>query len=325
MIDRRLAMQLVGAAAFGGHALAQTQNRKVVGYLSPRSPETDRVLAPFHRGMKAAGLIDGSNVRIVHRFAEGRFDRVDSLAAELLAEGPAAVVTSGGPFQVRAIRSRNSAVPIVFSSGSDPVQDGLVESFSRPGGNITGAHVFTTAFGPKRLELLREIAPQARRIGFLINSSNVLAQMQVEQMKGAVGGADVELLFVSASTPREIDAAFETLAARAAQALLMSADTFFQVRRDQIVALAGRHRLPAMFEWPEFVKAGGLASYSPSTDDALAQIGLYVARILDGARAGDLPIYQSTRFELVINLATAKELGISLAPSLLARADEVIE
>jgi putative tryptophan/tyrosine transport system substrate-binding protein len=322
MIGRRGAIGLIGAAFLGGRALSQDRSPRLVGHLSPRSAETDRVLEPFRKGMRAAGLAD---IRIEYRFADGRFDRFQEMASEIVAQNPQAIVTSGGPALVRAIRAASSTVPVVFTSGSDPVADGLVASFSRPGGNTTGMYVATTMIGPKRLELLREILPQARQIGFLMNTTNAAAQIQVVQMTSVAERAGIEMPIISASTPAEIDAAFEELVRRGVQALLMAADTFFQVRRDQIVALAARHGLPTMYEWPEFVRAGGLVSFSPSTDDVFLQVGNYVARIINGAFAGELPIFQTVRTEFLINAKTAKALGVEIPVLVLARADEVIE
>jgi putative ABC transport system substrate-binding protein len=238
---------------------------------------------------------------------------------------PAVIVTSGGPLPIRAVRAVSSVVPVVFASGSDPVVDGIVESFNRPGGNTTGIHVVTASFGPKRLELLREIVPAARRIGFLVNSTSAIADTQIREMKGLAQASGVDLLVLLASTVEEIDKAFAQLVANRADALLMSADTYFQVRRDQLVALAARHGVPTMFEWPEFVEAGGLVSYSPSAEDAYGQMAAYVARVLNGARPADLPIFQPTRFELAVNLQTAKALGLTVPPAIVARADRVIE
>jgi putative tryptophan/tyrosine transport system substrate-binding protein len=213
----------------------------------------------------------------------------------------------------------------VFTSGSDPVKDGLVKSLNQPGGNATGSHVFTTSLGPKRLELLRELVPKAGTIGFLVNPSSQIAE---EQVKGVVEAARTfgqQAHVLSASTAEEIEQAFAGLVQRGAGPLLMSADLFFQVQREQLVALAARHSLPVMYEWPEFVRAGGLISYSTFRTDAFLQSGIYVGRILNGAKPWDLPVVQSTRFELTINLKTAKALGLTVPDKLLALADEVIE
>jgi putative ABC transport system substrate-binding protein len=235
------------------------------------------------------------------------------------------IVTAGGPQVARAAQAATSTIPIVFQSGSDPVQDGLVRSFNRPGGNTTGVQVFTTSLGPKRLGLLRELIPKASVIAFLVNPSSQIAEMQITEVQEAARSVGQGMFVLSASTESEIDRAFETLAQRGASALLMSADLFFQVRRDQLVALEARYKVPVMYEWPEFVAAGGLISYSTALTDSLLQMGIYVGRILNGAKPADLPVVQSTKFELAINLKTSRALGLTVPPTLLAIADEVLE
>jgi putative tryptophan/tyrosine transport system substrate-binding protein len=235
------------------------------------------------------------------------------------------IATTGGPQPARAALAATSTIPIVFTSGSDPVKDGLVKSLNRPRGNATGSHVFSTSLGPKRLELLRELLPKADTVGFLVNPSSVIAEIQVKELAEAARSYGLQVHVLSASTAEELEQAFAGLVQRGAGALLMSADLFFQVQRDQVVALAARHSLPVMYEWPEFVRAGGLISYATFRADAFIQSGLYVGRILNGAKPADLPVVQSTRFELTINLKTAKALGLDVPPTLLARADEVIE
>jgi putative ABC transport system substrate-binding protein len=262
---------------------------------------------------------------VEYRWADGRYDRLSTLAAELVRSQVSVIATTGGPQPARAALAATSTIPIVFTSGSDPVRDGLVKSLNRPGGNATGSHVFTASLGPKRLELLRELVPKADTIGFLINPSSDIADIQVKEViePGRTFGLQVHLL--NASTAEEIEQAFVDVIQRGAGALLMSADLLYQVQRDQVVALAARHSLPVMFEWPEFVRAGGLISYSTFRTDAFLQSGIYVGRILNGAKPADLPVVQSTRFELTINLKTAKSLGLEIPTKLLALADEVIE
>jgi putative tryptophan/tyrosine transport system substrate-binding protein len=235
------------------------------------------------------------------------------------------IATTGGPQPARAALAATSTIPIVFTSGGDPVKDGLVKSFNRPGGSATGSHVFSISLGPKRLELLRELVPKAGTVGFLVNQRSEIAEPQVKEIVEAARTFGQQVHVLSASTAEEIEQAFVGLLQRGAGALLMSADLFFQVQRDQVVALAARHSLPVMYEWPEFVRAGGLISYSTFRGDAFLQSGIYVGRILNGAKPADLPVVQSTRFELTINLRTAKALGLEIPPTLIARADEVIE
>jgi putative ABC transport system substrate-binding protein len=235
------------------------------------------------------------------------------------------IATTGGPQPARAALAPTSSIPIVFTSGSDPVKDGLVRSLNRPGGNVTGVHVFTTSLGPKRLEILRELVPQATGIAFLVNPSSQVAEVQVREIEQAGQRMGRSVRILSASNTSELGQAFANLFQQGVGAVLMSADLFFQVQRDQVVALAARYSVPVMYEWPEFVAAGGLISYATVRSDAFLQSGIYVGRILNGAKPADLPVVQSTRFELSINLGTAKALGLEVPPTLLAIADEVIE
>ena len=282
-------------------------------------------LTAFRQGLSETGHVEGRNLVIEYRWAEGRYDRLSALAADLVRRQVSVIATTGGPQPARAALTATSTIPIVFTSGSDPVKDGLVKSLNRPGGNATGSHVFTTSLGPKRLELLRELVPKAGTIGFLVNPSSQIAEVQVKEVVEAARTFGQQAHVLSASTAEEIEQAFVGLVQRGAGALLMSADLFFQVQREQLVALAARHSLPVMYEWPEFVRAGGLISYSTFRTDAFLQSGIYVGRILNGAKPRDLPVVQSTRFELTINLKTAKALGLGVPDKLLALADEVIE
>jgi putative tryptophan/tyrosine transport system substrate-binding protein len=322
---RRQFITLLGgaAAAWPLVARAQQPTGRTIGWLSARSRSSDN-LTEFRRGLSETGYVEGKNLTIDYRWAEGQYDRLQSLAADLVRSQVAVIVTAGGPQVARAAQAATSTIPIVFQSGSDPVQDGLVKSFNRPSGNTTGVHVFTTSLGPKRLELLRELLPKAGLIAFLVNPSSQISEMQITQVQEAARSVGQEIFVLNASTESEIDLAFENLVQRAASALLMSADLFFQVRRDRLVALEARYKVPVMYEWPEFVAAGGLISYSAVRSDWL-QMGIYVGRILNGAKPADLPVVQSTKFELVINLKTAKLHGLEIPPRLLALADEVIE
>jgi ABC-type uncharacterized transport system substrate-binding protein len=235
------------------------------------------------------------------------------------------IATTGGPQPARAALAATSTIPIVFTSGSDPVKDGLVKSLNRPRGNATGSHVFTASLGPKRLELLREVVPKAGKIGFLVNPSSDLAEIQVKELIEAAKTFGQPIEVVTASTAEEMEQAFVGLVQGGAGALLMSADLLFQVQRNHLLALAARHSLPVMYEWPEFVRAGGLISYSTFRMDAFLHSGIYVGRILNGAKPGDLPVVQSTKFELTVNLNTAKSLALEIPPKLFALANEVIE
>ena len=326
MRRREFIAGLGSAAAFSVAAAAQEPTMRMIGYLSPRSAEAEsEFLTAFRRGLRETGHVEGKNLTIEYRWADGRYDQLPALAAELVRRQASVVVTTGGPEPARAALAATSTIPIVFTSGSDPVADGLVKSFNRPGGNVTGVHVFTTSLGPKRLELLHELVPKAEVIAFLMNPSSQIANIQVAEIvaAGRIIGLNIQVL--NASTATEIDQAFQTLVQRGAGAVLMSADLFFQVQRDQLVALAASHRIPVMWEWPEFVEAGGLISYAPIRTDALLQSGIYVGRILNGAKPADLPIAQSTLFEMVINRRTANALGLEIPPKLLALADQVID
>jgi len=319
---------LSGAAvAWPFSARPQQPAPRTIGYLSPRSRdfEEDVLLPAFRQGLSETGFLVGNNLRIEYRWAEGQYDRLPALAVDLVASSVELIVTTGGPQPFRAVRRLTNTIPLVFTSGSDPVGDGLVDRLDRPSGNATGVHAFVTSLSPKRLELLRELVPKARTIAFLVNPTSQVAEMQITQVQEAGRTFGQEIFILNASTDREIEPAFVALVQRGAGALLMMADTFFQVSRDRLVALAARYAIPAMYEWPEFVKAGGLISYSTVRSEYARQVGIYAGRILNGAKPADLPVVQSTRFELVINLKTAKELGLTVPDKLLVAAAEVIE
>jgi ABC-type uncharacterized transport system substrate-binding protein len=326
---RREFIKLLGVTAAMWPVAARVQEpaMRAIGYLSPRSAEVEtRFLAVFRRSLSETGHVEGRNLTIEYRWADGRYEQLPELAAELVRRRVSVITTTGGPRPARAAQSATSTIPIVFTSGSDPVADGLVKSLNRPGGNATGVHVFSTSLGPKRLELLRELVPKAEAIAFLVNPRAQFAEMQQATEVVAAGrsvGLQVQVL--NASTAGEIVQAFANLVQGGAGALLISADVFFQVQRDQLVSLAASHRIPVMYEWREFVEAGGLVSYATVRTDAYLQSGIYVGRILNRAKATDLSVAQSTRFELMINLKTAKTLGLEMPASLLARADEVVE
>jgi putative ABC transport system substrate-binding protein len=327
-VKRREFISLLGgaAAAWPLAARAQQATMRTLGYLSPRSSEVETELVrAFQQGLRETGYAEGKNITVEYRWAEGRYDRLPALANELVDRQAAVIVTTGGSQPARAVLAATSTIPLVFTSGSDPVAEGLVKRFDRPDGNATGVHAFTASLGPKRLQLLREVVPNARTIAFLVNPSSKIAEIQMREMREIARSIGQAIMILNASTENEIDLAFATLVQRGAGALLMSADTFFQVRREQLVALAARHAVPAMYEWREFVRAGGLMSYSTMRAEYMLQVGVYVGRILNGAKIADLPVVQSTKFELVINLKTAKALGLTIPPGVMAIADEVIE
>jgi putative ABC transport system substrate-binding protein len=327
---RREFMTLLGgaAAAWPLAARAQQPAMQTIGWLSLRSAETDTELAnvsAFREGLKETGFIEGRNLTIEFRHGAGQYDLLSTLAADLVGRRVAVIVTSGGAAVTRIAQAATSTIPIVFATSSDPVRDGIVARINRPGANTTGVHLFNVALGPRRLELLRELVPKARGVGFLMNPSSMTNDMQINDIQNAARALGVQLHMLTASTEREIDSAFSSLGQRGADALLMGADPFFQVYRDQVIQLAARHRIATMYEWSEFVKSGGLVSYSTDRGEMFRQMGIYVTRILNGAKPGGLPVMQPTKFELVINLKTAKALGLDVPPTLLARADEVIE
>jgi putative ABC transport system substrate-binding protein len=319
---RRELMLLLGGAMTGPLAArAQQKAMPVIDYLSSTSAGPG--LAAFHQGLGETGYIEGHNAAIEYRWAEGSYDRLPALAADLVHRKVDVIATVGTPSALAA-KSATSTIPIVFSVG-DPVGNGLVASLARPGGNLTGISILTVELMPKRLELLSELAPQAGVIALLVNPNNAIAERIMRDVQEAAHAKAVQLHILKASTESEIDAAFATLVQLHIGALLVGTDGFFSSRREQLVALASRHAIPAIYEYREFAAAGGLISYGTSIPAANRQIGIYVGKILKGAKPADLPVQQPTTFELVVNLKTAKALGLSVPQSMLARADEVIE
>jgi putative ABC transport system substrate-binding protein len=283
-------------------------------------------LAAFREGLGETGYVEGHNVSIEYRWAEGQYGRLRELAADLIRHDVSVIVTPlSGPAALAA-KATTSTIPIVFSVGEDPVRLGLVASLSRPGGNATGINFFSTEVTAKRLALLRELLPKAARIGVLINPTNVeTTERAVKDVNAAADALGLQIQVLNASNGDEIDAAFTTLVSDRADALLVGPDAFFVSRRVQIVILAARHMVPAIYTIPDYAEAGGLISYGTDVTDTLRQQGVYVGRILKGAKPTDLPVVQSTKFELVINLRTAKAFGLEVPATLLSRADEVIE
>jgi putative ABC transport system substrate-binding protein len=306
-------------------ARAQQAVLPVIGYFSNRSFESEAYLLQFFRkGLQEAGYVIDQNAAIELRFSDGREDLLPGLAADLVRR-QVSVLVANDPASALAAKGATSNIPIVFASGRDPVEIGLVASLNRPGGNATGVYGFITELGPKRLHVLRELVPQAKLIAFVVNSSSMNAAFQVHEMLAAAQAVGQDILVLNASTASEIDIAFATVIERKADAIIFGANTWFQVIGEQLVALAAQHAIPAMYEWREFVTAGGLISYNTSRAEFAQQIGVYVGRILKGAKPADLPVVQSSKFELVINLKTAKVLGLAIPDKLLALADEVIE
>jgi putative ABC transport system substrate-binding protein len=326
-VIRREFITLLGgaAAAWPLAARAQQAAMPVIGLIDAASAadRTD-VMAAFREALAEAGYVEGQNVAIEYRWAEGRFDRLPELATDLVRRRVSVIVTPATTAAALAAKAATATIPIVFGVGGDPVQLGLVASLNRPGGNATGLNFFTIELMAKRMQLLRELVPAAKRVAVLINPTDRSFEMTLRDVEAAAIGQQV--VAIEAATGREIDAAFESLEReKVADALFVSGGAFFTMRRAQLAILAARYALPATYSQRLFVEVGGLMSYGTSFADNWRQVGLYTGRVLKGAKPADLPVSQSTKFELVINLNTARALRLEVPPSLLARADEVIE
>lgn len=325
---RRVLISLVvgGALAWSPLAAHAQQGAPVIGFLSGASSwEFAHAADAFRQGLADTGFVEGRNVLIEYRWAEGRYDRVPALVAELIRRGVAVIAATGGVSSVLGAKAATTSIPIVFANGGDPVKLGIVERLNRPGGNITGATFFNNALGPKRLQVLRDVAPKAGVVALLVNPTNPNTELDVHEIETAARSIGVRILRVNAGSEREFDRAFATMREESVGALVVNADAFFYSRRDQLIELATRLAVPAIFELREYPAAGGLMSYGASIAEAYRKAGVYAGRILRGEAPGDLPIQQATRFELVINLKTAKALGLTIPPTMLALADEVIE
>jgi len=328
MKRREFIAGLAGAAAQPLAAHAQQTATRIIGWLSLRSADTStekNILAAFRQGLNQTGYVEDRNLTIEFRYADGHHDRLPALAADLVRRQVEVLMTGGGTDSARAAQAATTTIPIVFASANDPVQDGIVKSLNRPDGNTTGAYVLNNALLPKRLELLRQLVPGARLAGFLVNPNIASTDNQIQITQSAARTMGLELLVLNATTAEEIDAAFTSLMQRNVDGLVMGSDPFFQVRQDQVIALAARYRLATVYEWSEFVRAGGLASYSADRLEMYRQMGVYASRLLNGAKPSELPVMQPTKFELVINLKTAKALGLKIPESFEQLADEVIE
>jgi putative ABC transport system substrate-binding protein len=325
---RREVITLLGSAAAAWPLVARAQQAAmpVIGVLSPSTAEANAAtMAAFQEGLKEGGYVPGQNVAIEYRYAEGRNDRLPTLAVDLVQRQVNVIAPWGTP-AVLAAKAATTTIPIVFQAGIDPVRVGLVANLNRPGGNITGVSNVSTTLAAKRLELLHKLAPNAATIGILVDpAGGPAADIQTTDLHEAASGLGLQLVFLNASNEREIDAAFTTLVQRRLGALLLTDTPLFNARREQLVTLARFNAIPTMYTFREFALSGGLISYASSITDATRRSGVYVARILKGEKPGDLPIQLPTKFELLINLKTAKALGIDAPPALLALADEVIE
>lgn len=321
-------------AALGGAAVAwplTTQALQppmpLIGWLSCRSADNSaKQLEAFRQGLKEIRFIEGQNLTIESRWADDHYDRLPALAADLVGRHPSGIAaTGGGVFSTVAAKAATTAIPIVFEMGDDPVKLGLVASLNRPGGNITGISQFASVLEPKRLGLLHDVLPSVTKIGMLVNPRSASAEGQLRETRAAAAVLKLQLYVVNASTANEIDAAFESLAQQGVSVLLVAGDPFFFSQRDQLVALAARHAFPATYSNRELAAAGGLMSYGTSITDAYRQVGVYAGRILKGEKPADLPVVQAIKFEFVINLKTAKTLGLTFPPGVLSIADVVIE
>jgi len=326
-MHRRRFVALLGVAITAARTLrAQQKAMPVIGFLGSASPGPN---APFTAallgGLSETGYVEGQNVAIEYRWAEGHFDRLPALAADLVSRKVDVIAATGGDAATRAAKNATSAIPVVFITGSDPVEHGVVASFARPGGNLTGVTILTGLLMSKRFELISELVPQIGVIVLLVNPNNALPEPIIRDLQEAARAKAVQLHILKAGAEGEFESAFATLVQLGAGALLVAADPFFFSRREQLAALAARYAVPAIYEWREFPEAGGLISYGTSLASMYRRAGAYVGKILKGARPADLPVEQPSRYELVINLKTAKALGLTIPPSILARAAEVIE
>jgi ABC-type uncharacterized transport system substrate-binding protein len=326
-MQRREVIVLIGGAAIAWPLAAQAQQpMPVIGWLSGISSEAGRpIVAAFREALGDAGYVEGRNVVIEYRWADGKYDQVPAMAADLVARRVALIATSGGEPVAFAAKAATSTVPIVTVIGGDPVQEGLVASLSRPGGNITGATLFAYEMESKRLGLLHEAVPAAKTIAVLLNPANPNVELQLRDASETASRIGVEVIAFKAKAEDEFEGAFATMVQQQAGALLVTGDPYFNSRRKHLIALAAQHRLPAIYEWREFALDGGLMSYGTILTDAYRQAGSYAGRILKGEKPGDLPVVQPTRYQFVINLKTANALGLEISPTLSARADDVIE
>jgi putative ABC transport system substrate-binding protein len=307
-------------------ARAQQPALPVIGFLNSRSPgETASDLAGFRQGLAETGYVENQNVTIEYRWAENRYERLPEQAADLVRRRVAVIAATGGPVTGLAVKAATATIPFVFISGQDPVKLGFVASFAKPGGNATGVNMFITAVEAKRLGLLHELAPSASQIAVIVNPNSPELDTQLRDMQTAASAIGKSLNVLRAGNEREIEVAFAMLAQAGAQALLVAGDPLFNSLRERIVGLANRQMIPAIYEARSYAVAGGLASYGPNIVDMYRQIGSYTGQILKGAKPADLPVIQPTALELVINLKAAKALGLTVPPTLLSRADEVIE
>jgi len=317
---------VAGSASLWPLVAHAQQPQPVVGYLSFTSPdERPTLVAAFRQGLQQAGFVAGQNVKIEYRSAEGKLDRLPALAAELVKIPVTVIASTGGEAVARAAKTATSQIPIVFTSSSDVVKGGLVASLNRPGGNVTGVSLLGYELDAKRFQLLRELLPRAATIGVLVSANNPAITATLPDMKVAAEANGQRLVVLDARTEADIDATFASLRSKGVDALLITTNPFYEGRRDRIVALAKSHSVPVLYPWREYASVGGLISYGTSFTESYRQAGIYVGRILKGEKPADLPVVQATKFELLINVKTAKTLGLTVPTAILIAADEVIE
>jgi putative ABC transport system substrate-binding protein len=328
-VKRREFITLLGGAAVVAWPLAaraQQSAMPVIGFLSSRSPgESAPVVAGFRKGLREAGFVEGENAAIAFRWAEGHYERLPALASDLIAVRVAVLFAAGGPPSVLAAKAATSTIPIIFPGAGDPVRLGLVASLNSPGGNVTGVLTLGPDLAGKILEILREMLPQAATVALLVNPANPVTESVMKDARAAASLLGVRLELLNASTVSELEEAFSTIPKLRADALAVTGEPFFDTQRERIVALSRQHGIPGCYPWREYVLAGGLMSYGTSLPDVYRQAAVYVGRVLKGEKPADLPVIQPTKFELALNLKTAKMLGLTVPPMLLARVDEVIE
>ncbi|MBI1774232.1 MAG: ABC transporter substrate-binding protein [Proteobacteria bacterium] len=323
---RREFIALAGAATVWPTAPRAQRSRPLIGFLgSGPAVGFEPMIAGFRDGLAEAGYVEGRNVDVEFRWADGQYDRLPSLAAELVKREVTVILASGAVLSALAAKAATSTIPVIIATGADPVEFGLVSSLARPGGNVTGVHMLSATLGAKRLELIRELVPTGKMVAVLVHSHSPGGEAEYQEIDAAARAIGQSIFRVEAASDSEFDAAFATIVQRRASGLVLGTDTFFNTQRERLVALAAQYRLPAIYGWREFAASGGLISYGSNRREEYRLAGIYVGKILGGTKPGDLPVQQATKVELVINLKTAKTLGLTIPVTLLGRADEVIE
>jgi putative tryptophan/tyrosine transport system substrate-binding protein len=326
MRRRQFILLLGGAAVWSALAQAQQPTTPTIGFMSGRSPDEARhLVAAFHQGLGETGFVEGKNIAIEYRWALGQYERLPALAADLVKQRVAVLVAVGGDLSALAAKQATSTIPIVFGLGGDPVKAGIVESLNRPGGNLTGYTLLTADLEPKRLGMLHDLVPNAANVGVLLNPKFPPAAGQLTTLEKSAQTIAQRITVCKASNDAELDGCFTSLREQPVSALLVMADPYFDTRRDRIIAFAAQNKLPAIYQFREYATDGGLISYGPNITDSYRHAGTYVGQILKGAKPADLPVFQPTKYEFVINLKTAKSLGLAIPSGLISFADEVIE